>query len=180
MHALMELQGKGGLLARDVSEAKVSRIRENIKRMQFPDVTFQVWDAAVPDPDNREKADVVLADVPCSGIGIIGRKPEIKYHALESAAELVPLQRNICRASAGLLKPGGVMIYSTCTIHHAENEENVMWMEENLGLERESLDEYLPEILRNRMTAQGMLQMVPGIQQSDGFFVARLKKVGRG
>ncbi len=180
MHDLMELQGKGGLLARDISEGKVSRIRENIKRMQFPDVTFQVWDAAVPDPDNREKADVVLADVPCSGIGIIGRKPEIKYHALESAAELVPLQRNICRASAGLLKPGGVMIYSTCTIHHAENEENVMWMEEKLGLERESLDEYLPEILRNRMTAQGMLQMIPGIQQSDGFFVARLKKVGRG
>lgn len=179
MHALMEMQGKGKLLARDISETKVSRIRENIKRLRFSGVTTQVWDAAKSDPANREKADVVLVDVPCSGIGIIGRKPEIKYHALESAAELIPLQRKICRASVELLKPGGVMIYSTCTIHRAENEENVLWMEENLGLERESLDKYLPEILCNRMTTQGMLQMLPGIQQSDGFFVARLKKAGR-
>ncbi len=118
----------------------------------------------------------MLADVPCSGIGIIGRKPEIKYHALEHAAELVPLQRRISRASAELLRPGGVMIYSTCTVNRAENEENVQWMEENLGLVRESLDDYLPETLRSRMTAQGMLQMLPGIQKSDGFFVSRLYK----
>lgn len=176
MHALMELKGKGQLLARDISEEKVSRIRENMERMQFSNVTVQVWDAARPDPANWEKADVVLADVPCSGIGIIGRKPEIKYHALEQAAALVPLQRRICQASVELLKPGGVMIYSTCTINHAENEENVQWMEENLGLVKESLDGYLPEELCNKMTAQGMLQMLPGIQKSDGFFVARLRK----
>jgi 16S rRNA (cytosine967-C5)-methyltransferase len=64
------------------------------------------------------------------------------------------------------------MIYSTCTVNRAENEENVQWMEENLGLVRESLDDYLPETLRSRMTAQGMLQMLPGIQKSDGFFVS--------
>lgn len=176
MHTLMALEGKGKLLARDISEGKVSRIQENMERMQFTNVTVQAWDAARPDAKNRGKADVVLADVPCSGIGIIGRKPEIKYHALEQAAALVPLQRKICQASVELLKPGGVMIYSTCTINCAENEENVKWMEENLGLERESLDEYLPAKLRNKMTAQGMLQMLPGIQKSDGFFVARLRK----
>lgn len=176
MHARMALGGRGELLARDISEAKAARIRENMDRMQFSGVTVQVWDAARPDPDRRGTADVVLADVPCSGIGIIGRKPEIKYHALEHAAELVPRQRRICRASAELLKPGGVMIYSTCTINRAENEENVQWMEEHLGLVRESLDDYLPQQLRSRMTAQGMLQMLPGIQESDGFFVSRLIK----
>ncbi len=176
MHARMALGDRGELLARDISEAKAARIRENMERMQFCRVTVQVWDAARPDPDRRGTADVVLADVPCSGIGIIGRKPEIKYHALEHAAELVPLQRRISRASAELLRPGGVMIYSTCTVNRAENEENVQWMEENLGLVRESLDDYLPETLRSRMTAQGMLQMLPGIQKSDGFFVSRLYK----
>ena len=167
MHALMALEGKGQLLARDLGRRKVSRIRENMERMQFTNVVVQEWDA---------KGDVVIADVPCSGIGIIGRKPEIKYHALEQAASLIPLQRKICQASAELLKPGGVMIFSTCTVNHAENEENVQWMEENLGLMRESLDGYLPEELRNKMTGRGMLQMLPGIQKSDGFFVARLRK----
>ena len=176
MHALMELGDSGELLARDISEAKVSHIRENMERMQFPNATIQVWDATREDPAGRGKADVVLADVPCSGIGIIGRKPEIKYRALSQAEKLVPLQRRICQASAGLLRPGGVMIYSTCTINRAENEENILWLEENLGLVPESLDPYLPEVLRNRMTAQGMLQMLPGIQESDGFFIARLRK----
>lgn len=176
MHALMELEGKGRLLARDLGKGKVSRIRENMERMQFTNVVVQAWDAVRTDPANREKADVVIADVPCSGIGIIGRKPEIKYHALEQAATLIPLQRRICQVSAELLKPGGVMIFSTCTVNHAENEENVQWMEENLGLMRESLDGYLPEELCNKMTSQGMLQMLPGIQKSDGFFVARLRR----
>ena len=75
-----------------------------------------------------------------------------------------------------MLKPGGVLIYSTCTIHKMENEENVLWLEENCGMQRESLDPYLPEILHNKMTEQGMLQMIPGLQNSDGFFVARLRK----
>ena len=121
-------------------------------------------------------ADVLLADVPCSGIGIIGRKPEIKYHAMEQAETLVPLQREICRQSVQMLKPGGTFMYSTCTINRAENEENVEWLEKHCGLVRESLNPYLPPKLCNRMTEEGMLQMLPGLQKSDGFFVARLRK----
>ena len=75
-----------------------------------------------------------------------------------------------------MLKPGGVFIYSTCTISERENEQNVDWLEKNLGLHRDSLNPFLPEALRNRLTEQGMLQMLPGIQKSDGFFVARLIK----
>ena len=75
-----------------------------------------------------------------------------------------------------MLKPGGVFIYSTCTINHAENEENAVWLEEYLGLRRESIDKFLPEALHNKMTEQGMLQMLPGVQKSDGFFVARFRK----
>ena len=117
--------------------------------------------------------------MPCSGIGIIGRKPEIKYHALQYAKELVPIQRKIVENAEKMVKPGGVLIYSTCTVNQAENEENVRYFVEHLGLKLESLNSFLPPILCNRMTAEGMLTMIPGLQQSDGFFVARLRKTDR-
>lgn len=176
IHALTELAGRGRLIARDVSGQKVELVKENIRRMGYTNVSAQVWDARRPDTGMAEKADVILADVPCSGIGIIGRKPEIKYHAMENAGELAARQREICEASLSMLKPGGVLIYSTCTINRAENEENIEWLESRFSLVRESLDCYLPEALCNRMTDGGMLQMLPGIQESDGFFVARLRK----
>lgn len=176
LHALQCLKGDGFVSARDVSVHKVGKIKENIARMSYSNVECKVWDGTIPDEEWTEKADVLLLDVPCSGIGIIGKKPEIKYHALEQADTLVALQRKICKSSLSMLKPGGVLIYSTCTINPAENEENVYWLEEHLGLRRESLNPYLPETLQNKMTAEGMLQMLPGVQKSDGFFVARLVK----
>ena len=78
-----------------------------------------------------------------------------------------------------MVKPGGVLIYSTCTVNQAENEENVRYFVEHLGLKLESLNSFLPPILCNRMTAEGMLTMIPGLQKSDGFFVARLRKADR-
>lgn len=176
LHALMRLGGRGRIIVRDIYEHKVARIRDNIERLQFENAECRVWDAQREDKSLEAKADVVLADVPCSGIGIIGRKPEIKYRALSQIDELVPIQRQICRASVRMLKPGGVFIYSTCTISERENEQTVDWLEKNLGLRRDSLNPFLPEVLRNRLTEQGMLQMLPGIQKSDGFFVARLIK----
>lgn len=176
LHALVELAGTGTVLSRDVSEKKAATIRENIERLGYSNAVCEVWDATRADESRKEQADVILADVPCSGIGIIGRKPEIKYHALEQTEQLVSLQREICRQSVKMLKPGGIFIYSTCTIHPKENEENVIWLEEQCGLQRESLNPYLPESLTNRMTEKGMLQMLPGVQKSDGFFVARMRK----
>ncbi len=176
MHALQVLNGSGLVSSRDVSEKKVKRIQENISRMKFTGWECKVWDGTKTDEAWLEKADVVLADVPCSGIGIIGKKPEIKFHALKQAKDLVPLQRKICNEAVKMLKPGGTFIYSTCTINKEENEENVQWLVEHLGLKRDSLNCFIPENLRNKMTAEGMLQMLPGVQKSDGFFVARLIK----
>ncbi len=176
LHVLQNLKGEGFLSARDIHLHKVDRIKENMTRMKYSNAECKVWDGTVPDSEWDEKADVLLLDVPCSGIGIIGKKPEIKYHAMEQIDTLVSLQKKICENSLSMLRPGGTLIYSTCTINRAENEENIMWMEEYLGLKRESLDDYLPQSLQNKMTAEGMLQMLPGVQKSDGFFVARLKK----
>ena len=158
MHALLRMNGQGFLSYRDISEKKLSRVRENLRRLQYTNAKGKVWDGTRADREWRERADVVLADVPCSGMGIIGKKPEIKYHALQKVEKLVPLQREICQASLTMLRKGGVFLYSTCTICEKENEENVMWLEEHCGLKRESLDAFLPEELQNKMTAQGMIR----------------------
>lgn len=175
-HAADLLKGKGHICARDVSEKKLIRIRENAVRLHEPEVEIKVWDARKEDPEWKEMADVILADVPCSGIGVIGKKPEIRYDAVSHIEELVPIQREILNGILPALKPGGTLIYSTCTVSPQENEENVAYLEEHFPLKRESLDEFLPESLRNKMTKEGMLQILPGVNGSDGFFVARLVK----
>lgn len=175
-HAADLLKGKGTVLARDVSEKKLRRLRENAERLRAEQVTIKQWDAVDVDREWNERADVVLVDVPCSGIGVIGRKPEIRYHAMEHAGELVELQKKIAAGAAAALRPGGTMVYSTCTIHPRENEEVAEWIQENLPLKLVSLDEYLPASLRNGMTARGMIQILPGIQACDGFFAAKFVK----
>jgi 16S rRNA (cytosine967-C5)-methyltransferase len=111
--------------------------------------------------------------VPCSGIGVIGRKPEIKYTALKNEKELQIRQREIVAGAVSMLKPGGTLVYSTCTVNPRENENNAEWIEKNLPLKRVSLDSCLPEPMRNKMTKRGMLQILPGIHSGDGFFVAK-------
>lgn len=175
-HAADMLQGKGLVSARDVSPQKLRRIIENAERLRAEHVQVKVWDASVPDEEWRERADVVFADVPCSGIGVIGKKPEIKYHAMKYALGLPEIQKRIVTGAVTALKPGGTLIYSTCTVHPRENEEMAEWIKKNLPLQPVSLDAYLPEALQNRMTRLGMLQILPGIQCGDGFFVAKFKK----
>ena len=180
LHAFDRLGSGGFVSVRDISEQKLKRIRENAKRLRADGMEIKVWDAAVPDEEWREQADVVLADVPCSGIGVIGKKPEIKYHAMEYAGELPALQKKIAAGAATALRPGGTFIYSTCTIHSAENEEMVQWMANELPLQPVSLDSCLPEVLQNGMTRRGMLQILPGLHSGDGFFVAKFEKKGSG
>lgn len=176
-HAADVLNGTGFVSARDVSEKKLERLHENAERLCVKNekIELKMWDAATPDEPWREHADIVFADVPCSGIGVIGKKPEIKYHAMEQAKELPALQKKIVRGAVTALKPGGTFIYSTCTIHPAENEEMAAWICEELPLELVPLDDNLPEALRNKMTRQGMLQILPGVQAGDGFFVAKFR-----
>ena len=177
IHALMCLNGTGVVSIRDQSEKKLSRIRENITRMRFMNAEVKLWDGRKVDTAWAGKADVVLCDVPCSGYGIIGRKPELRFKSPVEVDELVQIQRDIVRASSTMLRPGGVLIYSTCTIHPRENEGNAEWIEKELGLTPESLDGFLPPSLISSQTAAGRLQVLPGVQQMDGFFVARFRKI---
>ena len=172
-----KLKGTGRIDARDISRTKTDLIRENAIRQNFLNVVVTEKDATQLDSESFEKADILIADVPCSGLGVIGKKTDIKYSITQNGiAELVNLQRKILEQASTYVKPGGTLIYSTCTINKEENIENVRWFVENYPYELESIDDYLCEELRCDTTKEGYLQLLPGAHDCDGFFIARLKR----
>lgn len=177
LHMADRMLGCGFVQARDLTPNKVEMIRDNIERSGLNNVMAVVQDATVPDEDWEDKADIVLADVPCSGYGVIGRKPDIRYHASRSREnELIRIQRKILQNAAAYVKDGGTLVYSTCTVNKRENEENVFWFLEEFPFEAVSLDGCLPEELRSEETEKGYLQLIPGVHKCDGFFLAKFRK----
>ena len=119
----------GSVEARDVSAEKVGIIEENIARTGRNNVTAKVMDATVFDEASVEAYDRVICDLPCSGLGVIGKKPEIRYRVQpEDILSLQSLQREILTNAVRYVKPGGKLVYSTCTITREENEDNVAWL----------------------------------------------------
>ena len=159
LHAA-ELAAKGIVLARDLTEAKVALINENIQRTGATNVKAEQYDATVFDESSENKYDVVIADLPCSGLGIIRKKPDIKYNQTkESLAELVNLQARILENAARYVKAGGTLCYSTCTINKDENENQV---ENFLSSHKE-------------FTIKNCEQLLPD-KNHDGFFICVMKK----
>lgn len=176
LHAAEKLQGTGFVSARDLTEYKAEMIRDNIRRMKTQNVEAFVSDARQLREEDVETADVLLCDLPCSGLGIIGKKTDIKYHVSEEGLkQLKELQREILSVVWQYVKKGGVLIYSTCTVNPDENEENVKWFTENYPFQTENLSPFLPECLKEEGKT-GMLQLLPGIHETDGFFLARLRR----
>jgi len=178
LHLADKLCGTGIVEARDLTEAKVELIRSNVKQAGFQNVKVITKDATIFDEESVNKADILIADLPCSGLGVLSRKGDIKYHMTEAGqTDLVKLQRKILHTIHTYVKPGGILIYSTCTINEAENEENLNWFLSHYPYQTESLNPYLPKELINEETESGYLQLLPGIHDTDGFFMARLKRV---
>ena len=136
IHAADKMGDYGNVDARDVSQYKADLIKENIHRTGVINVEAQSsgcngYMIRIP----RQAADIVIADVPCSGYGVIGKKPEIKYRATpQKQEEIVMLQRMILDKAAKYVKPDGTLIFSTCTIAREENEENVLWFLKELSV----------------------------------------------
>ena len=168
---------QGHVYARDISEEKIDKLEENLGRLEIHNVTTKVWNAMDTDPKMIEKADVVLADLPCSGLGVMARKNDIKYHVTaDSISELAEIQKNILDACASYVKPGGTLIFSTCTIDRTENEENVeIFLKRHEEYYLESLAPYLPEKLKER-GEKGYITLLQGIDHCDGFFISRLRR----
>lgn len=165
------------VLSRDISENKVSLIEENLERMHADNVETQVHDATVLDEAYIECADVVIMDVPCSGLGVIGKKRDIKYHVTpEGITEIVALQKEIVNSSWQYVKPGGTLLYSTCTINREENEEMVRYITENLPFTQESLAGCVPGNLLAENKDTCSLQLLSGVVEADGFFFAKFRR----
>ena len=182
LHMAEMLQGTGRVEARDLTDYKVNLIRENIQRSRMQNIEAVRFDATVLDEASVEKADIVVADLPCSGLGILGKKTDLKYKMTEKTQEdLVVLQRDILSKVKNYVKPGGNLVYSTCTIHKKENMDNVHWfLQENADFELVSIKNLLCDELKQDVMEEGCLQFLPGVHESDGFFIAKFKRVKNG
>lgn len=178
LHAASKLAGTGKVLSFDLTETKVARMEENRLRMRKENMRTEVSDARIYRKDLHRLADVVLADVPCSGLGVIGKKQDIKYHVTkDSMQEILTLQKEILQNAADYVKPGGILMYSTCTINAEENEKEAQWLCDAFPFQLESMSGFLPEPLKEA-GKKGMVQLLPGIHGTDGFFFAKLRKEG--
>lgn len=161
LHIAELMHGTGTVEARDFTDYKVGLIEENVRRCGASNVRAVCMDASVHDAASEERADVLLCDLPCSGLGVLAKKPDIRYRMTpEQTRELARLQRSILGAVWDYPKHGGTLLYSTCTMNPAENEEMVAWF----------LGQYPEYELRKQ------LQMFPGEECMDGFFLASLMR----
>lgn len=196
--SLLAAEKAAKVLARDRTEEKAELIRQAADRMRAENIQVQVYDAKMADNSLFEKADVLILDVPCSGLGVIGKKRDIKYRASrESLREMETLQKEIVDASWQYVKPGGTLLYSTCTVNARENEKMVKYITEELPFEPVPLDEVLPkevidfreqiaELRRkcgksswvglDENQRRACVQMLPGYTEGDGFFIARFRR----
>lgn len=165
-HMAQLMNDQGLVLARDVSTSKLEYIKENIKRLDIHSIQTEIFDATVSDEEHSEAFDKILVDAPCSGLGIIRRKPEIKYNrSLKEIETISSLQYNILQESGKLLKSGGILVYSTCTIGSLENQDVI-----NKFLSKHENFDII------RLDDKDYLQILPGDYASDGFFICKLTK----
>lgn len=176
LHAAAKLMGTGQVIACDVTEYKTAKIEESRARMGMVNVSVRVQDARITDKTLIGLADVLIADVPCSGLGVIGKKQDIKYRvSRQSMEEVVALQREIIDNVVQYLKPEGIMMYSTCTMNPAENEEMTEWICRTYDMETVSMTQAMPEELHGQ-AKRGYVQLLPGVHGTDGFFMAKLRR----
>ena len=174
---IRQKKGTGKVLARDVSDHKISLIEDNKERCGFDNIETEVFDGTELDENMIEKADLVICDVPCSGLGILARKNDIKYNVTkERIEELVSLQRAILKNAASYVKPGGILMFSTCTITKEENQYNREWILKELPFESVDFSDKLPEHFCEQ-AKEGHLQLLPGIYGTDGFYIAKFRRV---
>ena len=171
--AAIELAGTGSIVSCDIHPHKAELIAKGAQRLSFENIGAQCQDASVLNPDWIEAFDAVLADVPCSGLGIIRKKPDIRYKNLQETEALPELQLAILENQANYVRRGGVLLYSTCTVLKRENEDVVsQFLEHHRDFTTEALE--LPGIFPKNES--GMLTLIPGEYDTDGFFICRLRR----
>ena len=155
------MNNTGKIIASDIYRRKLDIVDKEAKRLGVTNVETRSWDATRVDSSMVQKADRVLVDAPCSGLGVVRRKPEIKYKELTDAFQLLPKkQLSILSASSSYVKPGGTLVYSTCTVNPDENEKVI-----SAFLKSHSKFELVERIL-----------LLPNTDDTDGFFICVMKR----
>ncbi len=171
--AAIAMEGQGAITSCDIYPHKIELIQKGAQRLGLTNITAVQQDGTQYQAAFAEQFDAVIADVPCSGLGIIRKKPDIRYKDLSALAELPPLQETILHNAAAYVKPGGLLLYSTCTLVRAENEGMV---ESFLQTHPNFTTEPLPIGTPFPKNESGMLTLVPGEYDTDGFFICRLRR----
>ena len=172
-----QMGASGRVFAWDVHAHRVELIRAAARRLGLDNVRPSARDARRPSEDMALSMDAVLVDAPCSGLGVMWDKPDIRFRATEESLErVIPLQREILDACAEMVRPGGLLVYSTCTILPEENEAQARaFLERHPEFEPDEDAGWLPEALRGRF-ANGMIQLLPDRDGIEGFFIARMRR----
>lgn len=164
--------GKANITSFDLHSSKLSLITDGARRLGLGNITVGERDATTPDPTLIGKATKVICDVPCSGLGVLGKKPDLRYKDISDLSELCSLQYSILEASSLYLASGGELIYSTCTLNPRENEDNVRRF-----LECHKDFELTPFSVSGINAEDGTYTVLPHLSHSDGFFIAKMRLV---
>ena len=176
-----EMEEVDEIISCDISESKTELIEENIRRIGTDKIRTMVNDASLYNPDFMDGFDLVICDLPCSGLGVMGRKRDIKYNvSIDKIRELAKLQKKILENAVRYVKKGGRLIYSTCTMTRAENEENFTFISEFKGFSavdfsdkiRGYVDRYKDGERLVNEAKKGFIRLFPGELGTDGFFVS--------
>ena len=177
-----ELMGnKGEIVSRDISGIKLEMLEDSADRLKIDIIRTEEKDASVLYEEDIEAFDRVLADAPCSGLGLLRKKPDIRLKkSKEDIEALVHIQREILKTASRYVKAGGRLVYSTCTLTKEENRENFLWFLENSpDFEPIDLGEVLPETMCGKAGRYGYGELYPNIHGTDGFFVSAARRKDR-
>ncbi|WP_033568644.1 16S rRNA (cytosine(1407)-C(5))-methyltransferase RsmF [Dickeya undicola] len=172
------LNNQGLIVANEYSASRVKVLHANLHRCGVSNTALTHFDGRVFGNALPETFDAILLDAPCSGEGVVRKDPAAMSHwSLESITDIAATQRELILSAFHALKPGGVLIYSTCTLNHQENQQVCRWLMQQFpnACETESLEGLFPQAHR-ALTEEGFLHVFPQIYDSEGFFVARLRK----
>ena len=174
-HMATLMNNTGQVVSRDIYEHKLKLIKASCKRLGLTNVNVEEFNGISLDRESIGKFDYVLADVPCSGLGIIRRKPEIKYKEKEEFRDLPLIQKNILENASKYVKKGGTLIYSTCTIQDSENIDVINeFLQKNKNFELAPINEVKVDLDNQE---KGYMKIYPNVHDMDGFFISKLIRV---
>lgn len=178
-HIAQIMNNKGKILAFDIHLHKLELVKANADKLGIDIIEAREQDASKRVEELSGKADCVLVDAPCSGLGIIRRKPDIKWtRTMEDIKALQDLQSSILEASSSYVKPGGTLVYSTCTILKDENINIVEnFINRNKAFKIESVEPFISDSLKKYVDEKGCLQLFPNIHGCDGFFICKMRRI---